>query len=101
MKVLKGILKEEEQRLKEARGSYEREIEKLPRGSIQIKKIKERDYAYRAYRKGERVVYEYVGDLKPEKLKELGKKIELRRLYEQKLREVRQNLREVRRMVRD
>lgn len=101
MKVLKGILKEEEQRLKEAQGSYEREIGKLPKGSVQLKKIKERDYAYRAYRKGERVVYEYVGDLKPEGLKELEKKIELRRLYEQKLREVRQNLREVRRMVRD
>ena len=101
MKVLKGILKEEEQRLKEAQGSYEREIGKLPKGSVQIKKIKERDYAYRAYRQGERVVYEYVGDIKPEELKDLEKKIKLRRLYEQKLREVRQNLREVRRMVRD
>jgi hypothetical protein len=101
MKVLKGILKEEKERLKEAQGSYEREIGKLPKGSVQIKKIKERDYAYRAYRKGKRVVYAYVGDLPPEELKELEKKIELRRLYERKLREVRQNLREVGRMVRD
>ncbi|HOW88603.1 MAG TPA: hypothetical protein P5561_03590 [Candidatus Omnitrophota bacterium] len=101
MKVLKGILKEEEQRLKEAQGSYEREIGKLPKGSVQIKKIKERDYAYRAYRKGERVVYEYVGDLKPEELKDLGKKIELRQRYEEKLREVKANLKEVKRMIRD
>jgi len=101
MKVLKGILKEEEARLKEAGGSYEREIAKLPRGSIQLKRIKERDYAYRAYRKGARVVYEYLGDLKAEELKGVKQKIELRRRYEGKLREVRENLREVRRMVRD
>ena len=100
MKVLKGILKEEEARLKEAGGSYEREIAKLPKGSLQLKRIKERDYAYRAYRQGERVVYEYLGDLKPEELKGVKQKIELRRRYEGKLREVRKNLREVRRMVR-
>ena len=101
MKVLRGIIKEEEVRLKEAGGSYEREIARLPKGSIQLKRIKEREYAYRAYRKGERVVYEYLGDLKPEELKGVRKKIELRRRYEGKLREVRENLREVRRMVRD
>ncbi|MFA5167640.1 MAG: hypothetical protein WC530_03825 [Candidatus Omnitrophota bacterium] len=101
MKVLKGILKEEEERLKEAVGSYEREIAKLPKGSVQLKRIKERDYAYRAYRRGERVVYEYVGDLKPEELKELKKKIELRQRYEKKLREVRVNLKEMKRMIRD
>jgi hypothetical protein len=101
MKVLKGILKEEEARLKEAGGSYEREIAKLPKGSVQLKRIKERDYAYRAYRAGERVVYEYLGDLEPKELKEVKQKIELRRRYEKKLREVRENLREVRRMVRD
>jgi hypothetical protein len=101
MKVLKGILKEEEARLKEAGGSYEREIAKLPKGSIHLKRIKERDYAYRAYRKGKRVVYEYLGDLKPAELKGVKEKVELRRRYEGKLREVRKNLREVRRMVRD
>jgi len=100
MKVLKGILKEEEERLNEAQGSYEREIAKLPQGSIQLKRIKERDYAYRAYRKGKKVVYEYLGGLKPEELKGVQRKIELRRQYEGKLREVKENLREVRRMVR-
>ncbi len=100
MSVLKGVLKEEEARLKEARGGYEREIAKLPKGSIQLKRIKERDYAYRAYRKGRRVVYEYLGDLKPEELKNVKQKIELRRRYEANLRKVRENLREVRRMVR-
>jgi len=47
------------------------------------------------------VVYEYVGDLKPEELKELKKKIELRQRYEKKLREVRVNLKEMKRMIRD
>ncbi len=101
MKVLKGILKEEEERLKEAEGSYECEIAKLPKGSVQLKRIKERDYPYRAYRKGERVVYEYLGDLNPEELKGVKQKIELRRRYEEKLREVRVNLKEVKRMIRD
>ena len=101
MKVLKGILKEEQERLKEAQGSYEREIAQLPKGSVQLKRIKERDYAYRAYRRGKRVVYEYVGDLQPEELKGLKQKIELRQRYEEKLREVKMNLKEVKRMIRD
>jgi len=101
MKVLKGILKEEESRLKEAQGSYEREIASLPKGSIQLKRIKEKNYPYRAYRKGKRVVYEYLGELEPGELEGVKKKICLRQLYEKKLREVRANLKELKRMLRE
>ncbi len=101
MKVLKGILKEEEERLKEAQGSYEREIAKLPKGSVQLKRIKEKNYPYRAYRKGKQVVFEYLGSLDSEELNGLRQKIELRQRYEKMLREVRVNLKEVKRMIRD
>jgi hypothetical protein len=100
MKVLRGILAEEQDRLKSAEASYVREIAKLPRGSIQRKKIKGKSYAYRAFRRGERVVYEYLGKLEAGKLKELERKIDLRRRYEEKLCEVRENLRSVKRMIR-
>lgn len=100
MRVLKGILKEEAARLKEAQGSYERAIAELPKGSVQYKRIKERSYAYRAYRQGDRVVYDYLGRLEPEEVKKIERKIKVRRSYEQKLREVRENLSKVRRMIR-
>ncbi|MFA6600264.1 MAG: hypothetical protein WCU74_04520 [Candidatus Omnitrophota bacterium] len=100
MKVLKGVLEEERKRLKSAEASYVREIGKLPKGSVQQKRIKDKEYAYRAYRKGARVVYEYLGKLEVGELKELERKMDLRRRYEEKLREVRENLRNVRRMVR-
>lgn len=101
MKVIQGILKEEKVRLQEALGSYQREIEKLPKGSLQSKQIKERCYVYRAYRKGNKVVYDYLGRLEPEERKDLERKIKLRRLYEEKLREVKHDLREMRRMIRE
>jgi hypothetical protein len=100
MKVLRGVLREEQERLKSAGASYVREIAKLPKGSVQQKRIKEKSYAYRAFRKGDRVVYEYLGKLEAGELRELERKIDLRRRYEEKLREVRENLRSVRRMVR-
>jgi hypothetical protein len=100
MKILKGVLKEEQARLKSAAVSYAREIAKLPKGSVQRKRIRERSYAYRAYRKGGRVIYEYLGKLGSSELKELERKVELRHQFEGKLREVRENLQKVGRMVR-
>ncbi len=46
MGTLDGILKEELERLAAAAKSYLREIKKLPKGSIQIKRIKKIAYPY-------------------------------------------------------
>ena len=100
MSVLKGILKEEGDRLKEVEKSYLREIAKLPEGSVQIKKIKERPYPYRVLSKKGKVQTEYLGKLPEPDLKSLKEKIALRKRYQALLKEVRSNQKMVKRALR-
>ena len=100
MKALESVLKEELARLKEVERGYAREIEKLPAGSLQEKKIKENAYPYHVVsRKGE-VRYEYLGRLSPEELRQLKDKIALRKKYKVLLKEARSNQKQVARALR-
>ena len=99
MKVLKGVLNEELARLKAVEKSYLRELAKLPKGSIQKKRIKGVLYVYLAFRKGERVVTSYQGRPSQDELKKLGETVDLRKKYERLLREVRNNQRRIERMI--
>ena len=62
MSVLRQVLKEEVKRLKSLSKVYAGDIKKLPRGSISVKSIKNGEYAYRAFRDGEKVRFEYLGE---------------------------------------
>ena len=97
--VLEGVLKEEFSRLKEAEKSYRREIRKLPKGSLQKKKIKGLLYAYLAYRKGNVVLRHYLGRFSELEHKKLMEQIALRQKYEKMLQAVRQNQKRVRQMI--
>ncbi len=100
MKSVEGILREELKRLGETEKSYRREIRKLPRGSIQPKKIKGVVYPYLAFRKGRMVVSQYLGRLSKGDLEALRKGIELRVRYQRLLSEVRRNRSRIERMIR-
>ena len=99
MQSVVGILKEELKRLGEAEKSYRREIKKLPRGSVQYKKIKGGVYPYLAFRKGRKVVSQYLGRLPKEEFEALKKGIEVRDRYRRLLSEVRRNRSRIERMV--
>ena len=99
MQTIEGILKEELKRLREATKSYRGEIEKLPRGSIQYKKINGVLYPYLAFRRSGKVVSQYLGRLSKEELEALKKDLELRGEYERLLREVRRNRARVEGMI--
>lgn len=99
MQTVEGILKEELKRLGEAEKSYRREIKGLPRGSIQYKKIKGVAYPYLAFRRGGKVVSQYLGRLSKEELKALKKGVEARGRYQRLLNEVRRNRARIERMV--
>ena len=96
---LEEILKEELGRLGEVIGSYRREVQNLPKGSVQRKKIRGHVYPYLAVRDGDKVRYRYLGQLSREKLEELGKSIELRRRYRQLMGEARGNKARIERML--
>lgn len=99
MGAVEEILKEELKRLKEAEKSYQKQVEKLPKGSLQYKKIKSRSYPYLAFRKGNKVVYQYVGALSKPELASLKVKIKQRHRFQQLLRQVRVNKLKVERML--
>lgn len=100
MRSVEGVLGEEFKRLAQAQRSYRREIRGLPKGSIQMKRIKGIVYPYLALRKGRKVVYRYLGAFPKEELGRLDRSIELRRRYERLLSEVRKNRARLARMLR-
>ncbi len=97
--LLEGVLKEELGWLGEAIDSYQREVQKLPRGSVQRKKIRGHVYPYLAVRDGDKVRYRYLGQLRHEELEELDKSIELRRRYRQLIGEAKEHKGRIERML--
>lgn len=59
--AIKDILREELANSIRMKKRYEKELSKLPRGSLQKKNIKGNEYYYIAYREGKKVKYEYAG----------------------------------------
>lgn len=92
MKVLLGVLQEEEDRLKELSQFYEKEIATKPKGSIAIKTFGKHRYAYLNYREGGKVKTLYLGAEYAKEVVAMRKAIEERRRYASWLREVKQNL---------
>ena len=92
MESMIGILKQELIRLKEAEKSYLREIEGLPQGSLQKKKIKGINYVYLVSSRRSRISYRY---LRKNELKKFKEEIALRKKYQKLLREVRNNIKRI------
>ena len=99
MKVLIGVLEEEEERLNKLAPLYEKEIAKRPKGCLAIKEFGKHRYAYLNYRQGKKVKTRYLGLESAAAAKAHKKQIEERRRYEGWLREVRQNLRFLHRVL--
>jgi hypothetical protein len=99
MSYLKSVLHEEYERLKALIEIYNNEISALPHGSISIKKRNQKEYVYLAYRKKENVKFEYIGSISSEKSKNVVKKVKLRKESEIKLKQVRKDLEEIKKVI--
>ena len=95
MKTMEGILKQELLRLKETEKSYIREIGRLPKGSLQEKRIKGIAYLYLISSKNSKLSYRYLGGLAKDELKKIGEDIALRKKYQGLLKEVRQDIKRI------
>ena len=69
MGPIKGVLKEELSNSLRMKKSYERELAKLPKGSLVKKKIKGHDYYYLQVRKGSKVRFIYKGKVSAAEIK--------------------------------
>jgi hypothetical protein len=59
--VIDSVLREELQRLRALRARYASQLAEIPGGSVVLKTKSGHKYAYLAYRKGSRVITDYVG----------------------------------------
>lgn len=99
MKILKSILKEELNRLKKLGLNYDKNIAKLPKGSLVRKNINTHIYYYLAYRKGNKVIFDYVGKLNPKERENLLDKIDERKKYEKLNRQVKKDIKKLEKMI--
>ena len=86
-KVISGMLGDELKRCQEMLGSLERSLSALPKGVVseRKKRYKDKEYSYfhLKYRDGEKVINKHI----PNKdVKELRKKLDLRKKYEREIR---------------
>jgi len=100
MKVLKGVLKEELANSLGMQKNYERELAKLPQGSLVKKTIKGRDYYYLVSRKGGKVVFAYKGKVSDEEIREYKKAKEYRAKYRKLLSETKKQIKFLRSTLR-
>ncbi len=100
MSVIRGILEEERDRLEELSVFYKEKIAEAPRGSISVKERGGKRYIYLARREDKKIIFEYVGKDILEVRNALNERIRQRKEYQAKLRQARENLKEVKRALR-
>jgi hypothetical protein len=93
MKVLKGVLREELDNSLRMKKSYERELARLPKGSLIVKKIKGHQYHYLVLRERGKVRFLYKGKLSEQDVKKYKQVKEYRAKYRKLLSEVKKQIR--------
>ena len=99
MSIIKGVLEEEYERLKRMEIAYSSRINELPKGSIQIKTIKGRKYAYLVRREGNRVVSQYL-NTNENQMDVLRKQIEQRKKFQKEIRQIHEDFKVIKRAIR-
>jgi len=100
MGVIKGVLREELANSLRMQGDYERELKKLPKGSLAKKRIKERDYYYLIMREEGKVKFVYKGKVSKDEIKKYAEVKELRARYRNLLSKVKKQVKFLRSSLR-
>jgi hypothetical protein len=99
MSVLTDVLKQEKRRLAALALKYEKELKILPKGKVYIKKRKDNDYYYLAFRLKTKVKFIYLGKAGSEKLREVNEKLARRTAILAKLKQVKEELKQLAKVV--
>ena len=84
--IIRGILREELDRSQRMEALYLKELESMPKGSLQVKIIRGREYLYRCFREGKKVKSVFVPRDEVEKI---GAGLRRRREIESSLKRLR------------
>jgi hypothetical protein len=93
MGVIKGVLKEELENSIRMKSDYERELAKLPKGSLIKKKVKGHEYYYILLREKGEVKFIYKGKVSDEEIKKYREVKEYRAKYRKLLSQVKKQIR--------
>lgn len=99
MSIIKGVLEEEYERLKRMEIAYSSKINELPKGSIQIKTIKGRKYAYLVHREGRKVVSRYLNS-DENQMNLLRRQIEQRKKFVKEIRLIQEDFKIIKKAIR-
>jgi len=100
MGVIKGTLREELKNSLKMKKEYEREIAKLPKGSLIKKKVKGHEYYYLLLRVKGKVKFVYKGKVSEEEIKKYKKAKEYRAKYRKLLSKVKKQIKFLRSTLR-
>ena len=92
MKVIKSVLKQELANSLAMKKNYERELAKLPRGSLVKKKIKGHEYYYLQIREKGKVRFIYKGKLSDEEIEKYDGAKKYRAQYRKLLSELKKQI---------
>lgn len=95
MSIVKDILKEEMERLILLKKQMEKQISSLPNGSLSKKKRAHQYYYYLAYRKGNKVIFKYIGKENSSQVNSIKKDIKKRRKIQKKLKDINIDLKDI------
>lgn len=93
MNAIKGVLKEELNNSLAMKKSYERELAKLPKGSLVKKRTKGHEYYYLVMRNRGKVKFVYKGKVSEEEIERYKKAKEYRAKYRTLLAEAKKQIR--------
>lgn len=92
MSPIKSVIKEELDNSYQLKKRYERELEKLPKGSLVRKEISGHEYYYLAVRDGQKVKYIYKGKLPPKEVEKYNLSKKARQKYRSLLSETKKQI---------
>ncbi len=96
MSYIKNIMQEEYQRLEALHQKYNNKVASLPQGTVSVKKRSKQEYLYLARRENGKLKFNYIGSVISEKAKAILEQIDIRKDYEKKLKQVNDDLKEIR-----
>ena len=99
MSIAKDILIDEYNRLNNLLQEYKNMLDNLPKGSLSKKKIKNHIYFYLAYRIKSKVKFDYIGKKYSERYIEIVNQLSERKKLMNKIRQVKQYIKELKRYV--
>jgi hypothetical protein len=93
-------MQEEHQRLQALYQKYMDKIDLLPKGSVSVKKRNKGEYLYLARRRDGKVKFDYICSVDSENARKVLEQVRFRKDYELKLKQVKDNLRQIEKVIR-